>query len=149
MQVTFLGTGTAIPSPHRAPTSLLVRAADEPLLFDTGPGVLRQLTAEGLYINDVEHVFYTHTHPDHVSDLILLIFAAKNPDMLRTRPLRLYGGQGFADFVRGVQAAYHPWGQPTVFPIHVEELGETAVEGEGWSVRAREVLPLHQHRFPR
>jgi ribonuclease BN (tRNA processing enzyme) len=140
MKVTFLGTGTAIPSPIRAPTSLLVRAGGEPLLFDTGPGVLRQLTAEGLYINDVEHVFYTHTHPDHVADLIPLIFASKNPDLLRTRPLRLYGGQGFADFFRGLQEAYHPWGKATVFDIHVEELGPEPLEGEGWSVRVSPVL---------
>lgn len=140
MKVTFLGTGTAIPSPHRAPTSLLVRAAGEPLLFDTGPGVLRQLTAEGLYINDVEHVFCTHTHPDHVADLIPLIFASKNPDLLRTRPLRIYGGPGFADFFRGMQEAYHPWGRATVFPIHVEEVGHEPVSGDGWTVAAKPVL---------
>lgn len=140
MKVTFLGTGTAIPSAQRAPTSLLVRAAGEPLLFDTGPGILRQLVAEGLYINDVEHVFYTHTHPDHVADLIPLIFASKNPDLLRTRPLRLYGGEGFADFFRGLQEAYHPWGKATVFDIHVEEMGGEPLEGDGWSVRASPVV---------
>lgn len=140
MDVTFLGTGTAVPSAERAPTSLLVRAAGEPLLFDTGPGILRQLAAHGLYINDVEYIFYTHIHPDHVADLIPLIFASKNPDQLRTRPLRLRGGPGFADFVRGVQEAYHPWGRETVFDIHIEEMGVEPVEGEGWSVRARPVL---------
>lgn len=140
MKVTFLGTGTAIPSARRAPTSLLVRASGEPLLFDTGPGVLRQLAASGLYINDVERVFYTHTHPDHVSDLIMLVFASKNPDLLRTRPLRLYGGPGFADFFRGLQAAYHPWGRETVFEIAVEELGEEPLEGDGWTLRTKPVL---------
>ncbi len=140
MDVTFLGTGTAIPSATRAPTSLLVRAAGEPLLFDTGPGILRQLVSTGLYINDVEHVFYTHIHPDHVADLIPLIFASKNPELVRTRPLRLYGGPGFAAFVRGLQDAYHPWAEPTVFEIEVVEIGSSPLEGEGWTITTAPVL---------
>ena len=140
MEVTFLGTGTAIPSVKRAPTSLLVRAAGEPLLFDTGPGVLRQLVSTGLYINDVENFFYTHIHPDHVADLVPLIFASKNPEALRTGPLRLYGGPGFEAFFRGLQAAYHPWVEATDFDIDVEEIGGEPVEGEGWSVKAAPVV---------
>lgn len=142
MEVTFLGTGTAIPSARRAPTSLLVRAAGEPLLFDTGPGILRQLVAAGPYINDVERVFYTHVHPDHIADLIPLIFASKNPELMRTLPLRLYGGPGFAAFVRGLQDAYHPWAEPTVFDIEVTEIGPSPLEGEGWTIK---VAPVVHH----
>jgi ribonuclease BN (tRNA processing enzyme) len=140
MEVTFLGTGTAIPSAQRAPTSLLIRAAGEPLLIDTGPGILRQLARAGLYINDIEHVFYTHIHPDHIADLIPFIFASKNPDLLRTRPLKLYGGPGFAQYVEALQGACHPWGTPTTFELEVCEMGLKPVEGDGWTVRASPVV---------
>ncbi len=140
MEVTFLGTGTGIPTVKRAPTSLLVRAAGEPLVFDTGPGVLRQLVSTGLYINDVEHFFYTHIHPDHVADLVPLVFASKNPEALRTGPLRLYGGPGFEEFFRDLQAVFHPWVESTDFDIDVKEIGGEPVEGEGWSVKAAPVV---------
>ena len=74
MDVTFLGTGSAMQSADRAQTGLLVEDGDDRLLVDCGAGVLRQLTRERGY-EAVEHVLLTHHHLDHCADLLPLLKA--------------------------------------------------------------------------
>jgi ribonuclease Z len=39
--------------------------ADEPILVDAGPGVVRQILRAGRSCTDIAHVFVTHVHGDH------------------------------------------------------------------------------------
>lgn len=43
MDVTFLGTGSAYPSPHRGASALVLRTDGECWLFDAGEGTQTQL----------------------------------------------------------------------------------------------------------
>lgn len=43
MDVTFLGTGSAYPSPHRGASALVLRTEGECWLFDCGEGTQTQL----------------------------------------------------------------------------------------------------------
>jgi ribonuclease BN (tRNA processing enzyme) len=75
MQVTFLGTGSAMPLPDRVQTGILLRRGEHTLLVDCGSGVLHRLTQTDVGYEGVSTVLLTHHHLDHVSDLMALLKA--------------------------------------------------------------------------
>ncbi|WP_435193939.1 MBL fold metallo-hydrolase [Natronomonas sp. EA1] len=71
MKVTFLGTGSAMPTGDRAQTGLLLESESaDPLLVDCGSGVLSALARTEVGYEGVDTVLLTHHHLDHVSDLM-------------------------------------------------------------------------------
>jgi ribonuclease Z len=103
MRVTLLGTGGPELSPQRRQgTATLVEAGGQVLLFDAGRGVLQRLYDSGAPINQVETVFLTHLHSDHIVGLPELwitpwfLFARKGP-------LRVYGPVGTAEMLDGMR----------------------------------------------
>lgn len=88
-QITFLGSGSAIPSLHRAATSQLLRYDNRTILIDCAEGT--QLIMQRLHISPVklEKILISHLHGDHYFGLIGLI----NTMHLigRTTPLSIYG----------------------------------------------------------
>ena len=75
----LLGTAGG-PRPRRAPSaaSQVIVANDMAYVVDCGDGVARQLTAAGIPVSRLRHIFITHQHSDHNADygnLILLSWA--------------------------------------------------------------------------
>lgn len=75
MRLTFLGTGSAMPTGHRLQTGLLCTSGDDHLLVDCGSGVLHALERTGPGYEEIDAVLLTHHHLDHVSDLDVLLKA--------------------------------------------------------------------------
>ncbi|WP_436924158.1 MBL fold metallo-hydrolase [Halosimplex amylolyticum] len=75
MRVTFLGTGSAMPTGERFQTGLLLESADGDLLVDCGSGVLHGLQRTSVGYEGIDAVLLTHHHLDHVSDLLPLLKA--------------------------------------------------------------------------
>jgi len=75
MQVTLLGTGSAMPAPDRVQTGILVERGDRRLLVDCGAGVLHRLSRTEVGYEGVGTVLLTHHHLDHVADLLALLKA--------------------------------------------------------------------------
>jgi ribonuclease BN (tRNA processing enzyme) len=65
IEVTVLGSGSALPMRGQTNSAYLVRAGAVRLLVDCGPAILQQLDAVGLAPGDVTHLFFTHRHGDH------------------------------------------------------------------------------------
>ncbi len=108
MKLIILGSGTAIPLHDRGSPSLILLIEGSPLLFDIGPGTLRQLTRAGISYEKIERIFLTHFHPDHTSDLIHLLFASKNPAVLkRRRPFVIEGPSGLSELINALQNVYN------------------------------------------
>jgi len=129
MDLILLGSGTGIPLRDRASPSLVLFAGGRPVLFDLGPGTLRQLTRVGLSHEGIDRIFFTHFHPDHTADLTHLMFATRNPQVLkRRRPFALTGARGLRDFVEGLQAAHGHWLNLPESLMKIEELDETGFD---------------------
>jgi ribonuclease Z len=76
-RVIFLGTGDPL-NGERAQTSLTVPlGGSEAVLIDASSGtvLLRQLTAAGIPVESVRHLFVTHRHFDHAGGLAPLLTA--------------------------------------------------------------------------
>jgi ribonuclease Z len=91
LDVLFLGTAGSSPSPRRGLPATLVRRGGERLLVDCGEGTQRQLM-RSVGLIELEEVFITHFHADHVLGLpgMLKTFALRQ----RERPLTVYGPVG-------------------------------------------------------
>lgn len=126
MKLIILGSGTGIPLNHRASPSLVLIIEGEPLLFDMGPGTLRQLTRVGLNHELFGRIFFTHFHPDHTADLIHLLFATRNPSILRRRkPFVVTGPVGLIDFIHRLNMVYPGWISLPKEIMEIQELDVT------------------------
>ncbi|MBI4758310.1 MAG: MBL fold metallo-hydrolase [Chloroflexi bacterium] len=137
IEVIILGSGTGVPSLRRGAPGMVVMVDSEPLLFDSGSGTLERLLRAGIAYQDLNYVFYSHTHNDHTADLGPLLFALKStPGYTRERPLHLVGPRGFRRFVRHL-LAFYPWCQPERYDLRVHELMPGRLRQSDWEVFAR------------
>ena len=83
MLITLIGTGTGVPSPFRNAPCILMRFANKSAIFDSGPGSLKNLLRFGINHLNLDFIFYTHLHLDHISELSSILFAAKIPPEIR------------------------------------------------------------------
>jgi len=144
MEVTVLGSGTAVPHPERGSAGYLIRGGGRSALVDLGPGTLRTLAAIGVSPSDPEAVAFTHLHLDHTAELAPLLFALRNPGIGRTKPLTLLGAQGFREFYARLRRMYGPWVEPLAYPLEIEEVDRRPVSFGGFTLRAFPVLHTPQ-----
>jgi len=143
MQLTILGSGTGIPSLTRGSPGALVTYAGTTILLDSGPGTLRTLLHAGVTYKDIDYLLYSHVHPDHVAELVALIFACKYQDDPRTKDLHIIGGIGFRQYFDGLGRLYGRWVSPDTFRVHVREVGADTIQvGPLWVFS----LPLQHAR---
>src|SRR3989338_1160522 len=92
IEITFLGTSAMQPTKERNTASFLLNYKGETFLFDCGEGTQRQMKIAGLSVGDVDKIFITHLHGDHVLGLPGLIqtIASANPEKI----IEIYGPKG-------------------------------------------------------
>ncbi|MEM6431216.1 MAG: MBL fold metallo-hydrolase [Deinococcota bacterium] len=93
-----MGTGTPILDAQRpATTSLLIDHAGVNLLVDVGRGTTMRLLEHGLTPTDLDAIFVTHHHYDHICDLGEVMLTGWHNG--RTAPLAIYGPPRTAQIV--------------------------------------------------
>jgi len=135
MRVTFLGTSGAVPTTERNPSALLVEREGDRLLFDCAEGTQRQMMRFETGF-DVEHVFLTHLHGDHVLGL---------PGLLQTwdfnerdKPLAIHAPAGTRSTIEGLVSAT---GDAPSYPVRItqDDPGDVVLDRPEYDVRAFEV----------
>lgn len=133
MRLIVLGSGTGIPLHDRASPSLAFFIEGSTVLFDLGPGTLRQLSKAGIGHERIQHIFISHFHPDHTADLVHLLFATRHPPILKKRePFIITGPQGFKDFLAKLRRAYGKWLNLPSEIMEIEELDTQNPEKRGY-----------------
>ena len=123
MELTVLGSGTAIPLKERSSPSLALVVEGDLTVFDMGPGSLRQLAMADLDYEALSRVFITHFHPDHTADLVHLLFSSRNPAvMARRRPFVVSGPPGLRNLIGALEQAYNGWLTLPPGLMEIEEL---------------------------
>jgi ribonuclease Z len=130
MRVTLLGTGTPFPSAERFGSAILVQVAGKKLLFDCGRGVVTRLAQVGVSPKDIDGLFLTHLHSDHVVGI---------PDLWltgwflgRSEPLRIWGPQGTSSMAEHLAQAF-------AFDIHIRQAGPDPLPAKGVEISAKEI----------
>ena len=106
IRVTLLGTGCPPPVMNRFGPSTLVEAGEQKFIFDAGRGALQRLRELAVPWQDIQGVFLTHLHSDHVvgfPDLWLtgwLIVPGRNV------PLHVWGPRGTTAMMSHLKQAY-------------------------------------------
>ena len=124
----FVGTAGSAPTARRGLPATLVRRGGDRLLFDCGEGTQRQLV-RSVGLLELEQVFITHFHADHVLGLpgLLKTFSLRG----RERPLRVYGPAG----LRGLFKGLAPMIGKTTFEVRLEEVEPNAeLERDGYRI---------------
>lgn len=116
MQVTVLGSGTAIPVASRFPAGYLLEIDDITAMVDCGPGTLRRLAMAGVDLAHLDAVLLTHYHTDHCADLAALLFALRSPHFAGRKPLRIFGAPGLYRLVAKLTEAW-PWLAPRGYEL--------------------------------
>lgn len=139
IKVTLLGTGGPPPAMNRFGPSTLVEAAGQRLVFDAGRGSLLRLAQIGLPLGNIDALFLTHLHSDHVvgiPDLFLTGWVVGR----RTSPFRVWGPQGTQRMMTLLEQAFefdigirrsHERAHPAGIAVVARDIAEGVVYDEG------------------
>jgi len=111
MKLTILGSGYFIPTKDRNSSGYLLEIGGESILLDSGSGTLRQLIRSGHSIWEIQKIFYSHFHLDHISDLPPILFTRKysKPDSCDERELSIFAHPDFNKFIETFENLYGQW----------------------------------------
>jgi len=106
IKVTLLGTGTPVPSMNRFGPSTLVEAGGQTFLFDAGRGAMQRLAQLRVRWQDVDGLFLTHLHSDHVVVFPDLWLTGWLVGSGRDRPLHVWGPRGTEKMMSHLEQAF-------------------------------------------
>lgn len=138
--VTLLGTGSPIPEVERFGPSILVQAGSQTLLFDAGRGAHQRLLQAAVPAGQIDAVFLTHLHSDHIigiPDLWLTGWLQSR----RNRPWDVFGPSGTLAMTNALKVAFS-----VDIKARVEETGGL-VPAAGAEINAHEISPglVYEH----
>ncbi len=101
MKLTFLGTGAGSPSLTRNVSSLGLQWPQRASLwlFDAGEGTQQQVLRSPLKLSQLEQIYVSHLHGDHVFGLPGLLASRSAAQDVQT-PLTIFGPQGLEEWLR-------------------------------------------------
>ena len=105
IKVTLLGTGCPPASMERFGPSILVEVGGKKFLFDTGRGAIQRLEQLKINWQDIDGVFFTHLHSDHVVGFPDLWLTGWLIAPGRNKPLPVWGPIGTSAIGLPVQIA--------------------------------------------
>jgi len=105
LHIGLCGTGSPMPNLERAGPCNIVIAGDQIFVVDIGEGGSRNLTLMGINAGELDSVFLTHFHSDHIDGMgpLMLNHWVRGTN---SAPLPIYGPKGLKAIIDGFNAAY-------------------------------------------
>ena len=104
MILTLLGTGCPKVDHKRFGPSNLVSSKNANILIDCGSGLTQRLEQLNVSTANIDALFLTHLHSDHVIDFYQLIISSWHS--YRLKPWKIYGPKGTKKFLNKIMAAW-------------------------------------------
>jgi ribonuclease Z len=103
LELTLLGTGSPMHTPHRFGPSQVIHSGATRLLIDAGWGSTPRLFQAGMPPQTIDAVFITHLHSDHTTDMA--DFLVMRWVGCIEKPIPIYGPAGTKRMIHGFQEA--------------------------------------------
>lgn len=137
MRLTILGSGTAAPLLKRSNAAYLLEIDNLRFLLDSGAGAIRRLLEVKADLFDIDHIFYTHLHNDHINDLGAIIWS-NNYGGTRKKALNLYGPKGFRKYYKIlVNKLLKP--NKVYFDVNIKELKNSHLKIGGITIKTHKI----------
>lgn len=96
MKLTVLGSGTTVPHPRRTSSGYWLGTGSGSILLDCSAAAGTRMAASGLDWPELDAIWISHFHLDHVGGLAPFLAGAKHAEQMknRTKPLRIFGPAG-------------------------------------------------------
>jgi ribonuclease BN (tRNA processing enzyme) len=124
MELIVLGSGTSIPHPKRSSSGYWLETSGGSILLDCSATGIRRILEEGLDWINLDAIWISHFHLDHVGGLAPFLAGVKHSDEMkkRTKPLKIFGPQGLKKLLQGFNDVnnYKLFEQP--FPLEIIEI---------------------------
>jgi ribonuclease BN (tRNA processing enzyme) len=117
LELIVLGSATPYPRPGEPCSGYLVRGAGATVWLDAGPGTLAALQ-DHTALTDVDAVWISHLHADHVADLLPAVYALLFADLGPAKPMPLYGPPGIGKRIAGFLSNTGPAPIEQAFTVH-------------------------------
>lgn len=124
MKFTVIGSGSSVPHQQRSSSSYWIESASGSILLDCSASAVHRIAAENLDWINLDAIWISHFHLDHVGGLAPFLFGTKYaPEtQSRTKPLRIFGPHGLRDLIGKFDEAsrFKLLEQP--FPVEISEI---------------------------
>lgn len=136
IKITFLGTGSMVPTKERNHIAVLVSYKDENILVDCGEGTQRQLRFADISPTKVTKILISHWHGDHVLGLPGLMYSLATCEYNKT--LEIYGPKGAKEFMRNLLKGF-AYRDQISYEVHEVEEG-VFFESKDFALEAKNLV---------
>ena len=142
MELIVLGSASPYPRPGQPCSGYLVRGGGATVWLDAGPGTLAALQ-EHTALTDIDAIWISHLHADHVADLLPAVYALLFADLRPAKPMPLYGPPGIGERLGAFLSNTGPAPIEQAFAVHELHDGHFA-EADDLTIATTAV----EHGFP-
>ncbi|HNW24528.1 MAG TPA: MBL fold metallo-hydrolase [Candidatus Cloacimonas sp.] len=104
MELIILGAGAGMPEPGKHLSSILIRRAEQLIMADCGDSCAHRLLEHNIAAEELDAIFITHYHPDHIGGLFMVLQMLYLQN--RKRDLLLFLPERPASFLEILQLMY-------------------------------------------
>jgi ribonuclease BN (tRNA processing enzyme) len=124
MKVTVLGSGTTTPHKQRASSGYWLETSGGSIMLDMSATAYNRAAQEGFDWANLDAVWISHFHLDHVGGLAPFLFGTKyaTETQKRTKPLQIFSPAGLNDLLRHFDEAYDYGIFEQPFPLVITEV---------------------------
>lgn len=149
INITFLGTGAAVPSLKRRHAAILFHYGADYFLFDCGEGTQLQMEKARVSPMKLSRIFITHWHADHFSGILPMLESLHLSR--RKEPLYVYGPEASRFIDALIELSY--WGigfEVKARDVNEDEEVEKLIDNEKYeifSIRVEHSVPTVGYCF--
>ncbi|RME04826.1 MAG: MBL fold metallo-hydrolase [Planctomycetota bacterium] len=141
LKLTVLGAGTILPRPEYSQSGYLVElATGEKILLDCGAGTILRLTEIGIAAQEIDFLFFTHSHLDHTGDFPSLLWGKRHPALPKNADLTVYYPPKMEGFYENLTKTYGHMVAPSKYQLKCHTFPkETGIVEENFRINAFEM----------